>query len=41
MAQRLTEVAKLLRHYQENQAQTLVCDITVSLGMRRCKALGS
>ena len=39
MAQRLTEVAKLLRRYQENQAQTLVCDITVSLGTRRGRNL--
>ena len=26
---------------QENQVQTLVCDISVSLGMRRCKNLDS
>ena len=41
MAQRLIEVEKLLRGYQESQDQTLVHDVSVSLGVRRCKNLGS
>ena len=39
--QRLIEVEKLLRSSQENQNETWVCDISISLGMRRCKNLGS
>ena len=34
MAQRLIEVERLFRVYQENQDQTLVHDISVFLGMR-------
>ena len=42
MAQRLIEVGKLLGGLsQENQVQTLASDISVSLGMRRCKNLDS
>ena len=41
MAQRLIEVEKLLRGYQEKQDQTLVHDVSVSLGTGRCKNLGS
>ena len=37
MAQRLIEVEKLLRGYQESQDQTLVHAVSVSLGVRRCK----
>ena len=41
MAQRLIEAEKLLRASQESQDQTVVCDVSVSLGVRRCKNLGS
>ena len=41
MAQRLIEVEKLFRGYQENQAQTLVHGVSVSLGTSRGKDLGS
>ena len=39
--QGLIEVAKLLGSSQEKQAQTLASDISLSLGMRRCKNLNS
>ena len=39
--QGLIEVAKLLGSSQEKQAQTLASDISLSLGMRRCKNLDS
>ena len=41
VAERLVEVEKLLKASQENQDHTLVHDISVSLGTRRCKNLGS
>ena len=41
MAQRLIEVEKFSGASQENQAQKLVCDLSVSLGMRRGKNSGS
>ena len=39
--QGLIDVAKLLGSSQEKQAQTLASDISLSLGMRRCKNLDS
>ena len=39
--QGLREVAKLVGSSQEKQAQTLASDISLSLGMRKCKNLDS
>ena len=41
MAQRLIDVGKLLGSSWEKQVQTLASDISLSLGMRRCKNLDS
>ena len=41
MAQRLTDIESHWGASQENHVQTLVHDITVSLGMRKCKNLDS
>ena len=45
MAQRLIEVEKLPGYRrganQENQDQKSICEVSVFLGMRRCKNLGS